>query len=108
MVILIQRPSGGGWWLNRRGWSGLGTEIAAQLRNLETLSILYATGNSLQLPLTSADGIACLTKLLEGAQLCAMLFQVFLIVLLQLIYGLNLRRPFSKVDLVVFPNAKIF
>jgi DNA-binding response OmpR family regulator len=48
---------------------GLGTEIAAQLRPLGKLSVLYATGNRSQVALTTADGDACLTKPYRPADL---------------------------------------
>jgi CheY-like chemotaxis protein len=41
---------------------GLGTEIAAQLRPLGRLGVLYATGNMSQVFLTTTDGDACLSK----------------------------------------------
>jgi DNA-binding response OmpR family regulator len=41
---------------------GLGTEIAAQLDREGGMGILYATGNSDQIHLTTADGDACLVK----------------------------------------------
>ena len=41
---------------------GLGTEIAALLRPLGRLGVLYATGNMSQVVLTTADGDACLSK----------------------------------------------
>jgi CheY-like chemotaxis protein len=41
---------------------GLGTEIAALLRPLGRLGVLYATGNASQVVLTTADGDACLSK----------------------------------------------
>jgi CheY-like chemotaxis protein len=41
---------------------GLGTEIAAQLFPLGRLGVLYATGNISQVPLTTANGDACLSK----------------------------------------------
>ena len=41
---------------------GLGTQIVEQLGALETLGILYASGNASQLDLTSEDGHACLAK----------------------------------------------
>ena len=47
----------------------LGTEIAAQLGNLDRPRILYATGNSKQIALTNADGEACLTKPYSAASL---------------------------------------
>jgi CheY-like chemotaxis protein len=56
---------------------GLGTEIAAQLLPLGRLGVLYATGNISQVPLTTANGDACLSKpysstdLLRGLQIVA-------------------------------------
>ena len=41
---------------------GLGTEIAALLRPLGRLGVLYATGNISQVVLTTADGDACISK----------------------------------------------
>jgi len=41
---------------------GLGTEIAAQLRDVDRLGVLYATGNAAQVHLTAMDGHACLVK----------------------------------------------
>jgi CheY-like chemotaxis protein len=41
---------------------GLGTEIAAQLRDMPDLGILYASGNRAQIFLTAANGHACLSK----------------------------------------------
>lgn len=41
---------------------GLGTEIAAQLLPLGRLGVLYATGNTSQVVLTTADGDAVLSK----------------------------------------------
>src|SRR5450432_778718 len=41
---------------------GLGTEIAAQLRQQDGLGILYAMGNADHASLTRADGEACLGK----------------------------------------------
>src|ERR1700738_571382 len=41
---------------------GLGTEIAAQLRDLTKLGVLYATANLMHVMLTTADGHACLSK----------------------------------------------
>ncbi len=41
---------------------GLGTEIAARLDRRGHLGVLYATGNSGQFGLTSADGEACIGK----------------------------------------------
>jgi two-component sensor histidine kinase/DNA-binding response OmpR family regulator len=41
---------------------GLGTEIAARLKRRGHLGVLYATGNSGQFGLTSADGEACIGK----------------------------------------------
>jgi len=57
--------------------SGLGTEIASQLRSLGRLGVLYATGYASNVPLTAADGDACLSKpyrpdqLLHSLQLVA-------------------------------------
>ncbi len=42
---------------------GFGTQIVARLRGgLPTIGILYATGNAGSIPLTAADGHACLEK----------------------------------------------
>lgn len=41
---------------------GLGTEVVAQLGPIDSPGILYATGNSSQLMLSSADGHACIVK----------------------------------------------
>jgi DNA-binding response OmpR family regulator len=41
---------------------GLGTEVVAQLGALDRPGVLYATGNTSQIALTAADGIACLIK----------------------------------------------
>ena len=41
---------------------GLGTEVAAQLRNLGSLGVLYATGNVSHVMLNGGDGHACLAK----------------------------------------------
>jgi DNA-binding response OmpR family regulator len=41
---------------------GLGTEIAAQLSNLDHLGVLYATGNASHVHLTAVNGHACLAK----------------------------------------------
>ena len=41
---------------------GSGTEIAAQLKDLGRLGVLYATGNSAKIMLSAADGDACLSK----------------------------------------------
>jgi DNA-binding response OmpR family regulator len=41
---------------------GSGTEIAAQLRDVGRLGVLYATGNSAKIMLSAADGDACLSK----------------------------------------------
>jgi two-component system, response regulator PdtaR len=48
---------------------GLGTEIAAQLLPLGRLGVLYATGNTSQVVLTTADGDACLSKPYGAADL---------------------------------------
>jgi DNA-binding response OmpR family regulator len=54
---------------------GLGTDVAAQLRPLGRLGILYVTGNTSQVALTDADG--CLAKpyravdLLRGLEVVA-------------------------------------
>jgi hypothetical protein len=56
---------------------GLGTEIAAQLDGLGKPGILFATGNSSTVTLTSADGHACIGKpyrfpdLLRGLEIVA-------------------------------------
>ena len=42
--------------------SGLGTDIAAELLPLGRIGVLYATGNTSQVVLTTADGDACLSK----------------------------------------------
>jgi two-component system, response regulator PdtaR len=41
---------------------GSGTEIAAQLKDIGRLGVLYATGNSAKIMLSAADGDACLSK----------------------------------------------
>lgn len=41
---------------------GLGTEIAARLRGLDGLGVLYATANASNVVLTATDGTACLSK----------------------------------------------
>jgi DNA-binding response OmpR family regulator len=48
---------------------GLGTEIAAQLFPLGRFGVLYATGNTSQVVLTTADGDACLSKPYSSADL---------------------------------------
>jgi DNA-binding response OmpR family regulator len=56
---------------------GLGTEIAAQLGAIGRLGVLYASGNTSHVMLTTADGDACLAKpyrsadLLRGLQIVA-------------------------------------
>jgi DNA-binding response OmpR family regulator len=56
---------------------GLGIEIAAQLRPLGNLGVLYATGNVAQVKLTAADGTASISKpyrsidLLRGLEIVA-------------------------------------
>jgi DNA-binding response OmpR family regulator len=41
---------------------GLGTEIAAQLSDLDHFGVLYATGNAAHVHLTAVNGHACLAK----------------------------------------------
>ena len=41
---------------------GLGTEIAAQLSDLDHFGVLYATGNAGHVHLTAVNGHACLAK----------------------------------------------
>jgi DNA-binding response OmpR family regulator len=41
---------------------GLGTEIAAQLSDLDHFGVLYATGNAAFVHLSAVNGHACLTK----------------------------------------------
>ena len=55
------------------------------------------------------DGMAvgCVEKLLLRAQLRNVLFQKFLILLLRLVHGIDLRRPLLEIDLVSFAHAKI-
>jgi DNA-binding response OmpR family regulator len=48
---------------------GLGTEIAAQLRDLTKLGVLYAAGSVMHVVLTTADGHACLAKPYRSADL---------------------------------------
>ena len=48
---------------------GLGTQIAAQLADHPKLGILYATANVSDIPLTAADGHACLAKPYSAAAL---------------------------------------
>ena len=48
---------------------GLGNEIAAQLRALGKLGVLYATGNAMLLAQTAAEGDACLVKPYSSAAL---------------------------------------
>jgi hypothetical protein len=50
--------------------------------------------------------VGCVEKLLQCAQLRNVLFQKFLIVLLRFIYGLDVRRPLPKIDLVTFLDAE--
>jgi DNA-binding response OmpR family regulator len=56
---------------------GLGTEIAGQLSAIGRLGVLYASGNTSHVMLTTADGDACLAKpyrsadLLRGLQIVA-------------------------------------
>ena len=56
---------------------GLGTDVAAQLSGEWSVGILYATGNTCQVNLSSADGHACLAKpyrphdLLRGLEIVA-------------------------------------
>jgi len=52
--------------------------------------------------------VGCVEKLLQCAQLRNVLFQKFLIVLLRFIYGLDVRRPLPKIDLVTFLDAEVF
>ena len=42
--------------------NGLGTEVAAKLRQFGKIGILYVTGNNSQVALLNADGDACLGK----------------------------------------------
>jgi DNA-binding response OmpR family regulator len=48
---------------------GSGTEIAAQLKDIGRLGVLYSTGNSAKITLSAADGDACLTKPYSAAVL---------------------------------------
>ena len=48
---------------------GLGNEIAAQLSASGRLGVLYATGNTTLVALTTADGDACLVKPYSAAAL---------------------------------------
>lgn len=48
---------------------GLGTEVATQLRVGARIGVLYATGNTFQVELTSAQGDACLSKPYRSADL---------------------------------------
>ena len=48
---------------------GLGTEIAAALKSLPHLGILYASGNLSQIILTAVNGHACLSKPYRGTDL---------------------------------------
>jgi DNA-binding response OmpR family regulator len=48
---------------------GLGTQIAAQLKSLPRLGILYASGNLSQIVLTAANGHASLSKPYRGSDL---------------------------------------
>jgi DNA-binding response OmpR family regulator len=56
---------------------GLGTEVVAQLSGLARLGVLYASGNTLHVVLTTANGHACLLKpyrsgdLLRGLKIVA-------------------------------------
>lgn len=47
----------------------LGPEIAAQLKSLPHVGILYASGNPAQIMLTAANGHACLSKPYRGTDL---------------------------------------
>ena len=51
--------------------------------------------------------VGCVEKLLLRTQLRNVLFQEFLILLLRLVHGIDLRRPRLEVDLVSFPDTKI-
>ena len=42
--------------------NGLGTDVAAKLRLLSKIGILYVTGNNTQVAVLNADGDACLGK----------------------------------------------
>ena len=46
--------------------------------------------------------VGCVVKLLLRAQLRNVLLQQFLILLLRLVHGLHVRRPFLEIDLVSF------
>jgi len=48
---------------------GLGTQVAAELKCLPHLGILYASGNLSQINLTAANGHACLSKPYRGTDL---------------------------------------
>jgi len=48
---------------------GLGTQVAAELKLLPHLGILYASGNLSQIILTAANGHACLSKPYRGTDL---------------------------------------
>jgi len=48
---------------------GLGTQVAAQLKTMPHLGILYASGNLSQIVLTAANGHACLSKPYRGTDL---------------------------------------
>jgi hypothetical protein len=51
--------------------------------------------------------VGCVEKLLLRTQLGNVLFQEFLILLLRVVHGIDLRRPLFEVNLVSFPHAKI-
>lgn len=56
---------------------GLGTEVVAQLGSIDSVGILYATGNKSQIVLSADDGHACIEKpfscadLIEGLAIVA-------------------------------------
>ena len=56
------------------------------------------------------DGVAvgCIVKLLQRAELCNVLLQQLLIVLLRLIHRLHFRRPLPKINFVTFLHAEVF
>jgi len=56
------------------------------------------------------DGVAvgCIVKLLQRAELCNVLFQQLLIVLLRLIHRLHFRRPLPKINFITFLHAEVF
>ena len=47
--------------------------------------------------------VGCVVKLLHRAQLCNVVFQQFLILLLRFVHESDDGRPFLEVDLVAFP-----